>query len=134
MIWNPVSKTAFFVAPVAVSPLTACSASVICKVTLSGNCTPNTSPSKLLIVAVSLSFKKFFSHSKFSAGISICSYVSPSINTNASPVLYKYCISFLSICALFTLSFPPNVISVVDPVRKFFILTLIFAAALAVLL
>ena len=45
LIWNPVSIIAFFVAPVAVSPFTAGSVSVIVKGTLIGKDTPNTSPS-----------------------------------------------------------------------------------------
>ena len=45
LIWYPVSMTAFLVAPVAVSPLTAGSVSITLKGTLIGKETPNTSPS-----------------------------------------------------------------------------------------
>ena len=57
LIWKPVSIVAFLVAPVAVSPLTAGSVSVIVKGTLIGNATPKTSPSKLVTSTSSLGFR-----------------------------------------------------------------------------
>ena len=45
LIWYPVSIIAFLVAPVAVSPLTAGSVSIILNGTLIGKETPKTSPS-----------------------------------------------------------------------------------------
>ena len=77
--------------------------------------------------------KKFFSHSNLSAGISICSKFSLSINTSPVPESYKNCIGRLSIYASPHLSPDIKLSSLTTPLLGALTLILTFILAIAVL-
>ncbi|CCP23987.1 Hypothetical protein MCYN_0255 [Mycoplasmopsis cynos C142] len=86
---KPVSTVTFFCGFVVVLPLTASGAVVTVSEIFGANSISNTSSWNFLICTSLPSFKKFNSHWTLSTEISICSYVSLSINIIFSPSEYK---------------------------------------------